>query len=624
MNHELMFTVAPNAGESIRGFLLRLAEANLYENSRWLEGVPGISDMIRPRLGTCLHGVVPPWLKRSLDIPVEEFPMGRYYTLFSQTRFCPQCLSESPHWRFEWEHVFYTTCHLHGMHMLERCSECGEPTTWRRPNLLTCKCGASFLGMPTEIAKRSEMELCQLLANSLAAEANAAVRCRSTKYQSTLPISTIRSISLSILIYTLGTHANSLDSHRKVKSFNWKKMSDASTIVLGAAELLVNWPENFNSFLYKCGDLDNPAAPPYSPPDRFSRLARAIIEICKSDEYEFLIAEYAKFMRQNWFGAINHRHRWATESDLENQPLIPIAKAAKSLRISLARAKDLVLHGVLIGHVKPGGAKRDFTLIELSSLEIAHNYLNNQMTKKAVSAFLGLTDLRVDELTADGMLRKYSHLSSSRAMSSYFSRAEINAFWALLVDKNLTHEVEDGISCDHILRHHEFSHGTFPKFIRAILSDLIHAECIDPGKTGLKALFLKKTEFYRWRYTLHHNDPNYLTVVEASVSLGLKQEVAYHLVRLGIISSTMSIEGNRIHRIISRQSLEEFSSKYVSCAQLAQYLGISPKSAVEKLRLAGLAPISGPTVDGCRQYFFRSLDWRLFHDRILATLHKKE
>jgi len=78
--------------------------------------------------------------------------------------------------------------------------------------------------------------------------------------------------------------------------------------------------------------------------------------------------------------------------------------------------------------------------------------------------------------------------------------------------------------------------------------------------------------------------------------------VAYHLVQRQLLASTIR---NQTQRWISTEAVAEFEQQYVALSTLAQEARTSPKALLAKLTVQ---PITGPTVDGCRQYFYRRAD----------------
>jgi len=64
-------------------------------------------------------------------------------------RFCPYCLREQEYFRKKWRLTFSTACTKHGVFLLDRCPECGEPLTiqkWRndKESFHCWRCGFEF------------------------------------------------------------------------------------------------------------------------------------------------------------------------------------------------------------------------------------------------------------------------------------------------------------------------------------------------------------------------------------------------------------------------------------------------------------------------------------------------
>ena len=85
---------------------------------------------------------------------------------------------------------------------------------------------------------------------------------------------------------------------------------------------------------------------------------------------------------------------------------------------------------------------------------------------------------------------------------------------------------------------------------------------------------------------------------EAAKRLGVKQQVAYHLVKARLLVSYKDSYGDtRVHT----DAITAFENNYVSLLARAKEMGTSPKYAH---KLIAEIPVCGPTIDGCRQYFY--------------------
>ncbi len=97
----------------------------------------------------------------------------------------------------------------------------------------------------------------------------------------------------------------------------------------------------------------------------------------------------------------------------------------------------------------------------------------------------------------------------------------------------------------------------------------------------------------------------YLSVTQVAIRLSIKQEVAYALTRNAVLPSVEVKIGRRAQRMVSEDAVQSFERTFIGSADLARQLKSSPKAVVHLLAKRGIAPVTGPNVDNCRQYFFR-------------------
>lgn len=101
-------------------------------------------------------------------------------------------------------------------------------------------------------------------------------------------------------------------------------------------------------------------------------------------------------------------------------------------------------------------------------------------------------------------------------------------------------------------------------------------------------------------------DANYLwlSVQDVAERLSVKQQVAYHWVRVGLLPAQEFQERGRQVRKVNVADLRAFQQRYVLARDIARKVGISPKHLVQQLRDAGVKPVSGAGVDLGRQVLF--------------------
>ena len=66
---------------------------------------------------------------------------------------CPLCVAENPWSRGEWELKAYTTCHLHGVSLVDKCDQCQKELSWSRTEVSRCYCGRAFSSISPATSK---------------------------------------------------------------------------------------------------------------------------------------------------------------------------------------------------------------------------------------------------------------------------------------------------------------------------------------------------------------------------------------------------------------------------------------------------------------------------------------
>jgi hypothetical protein len=604
MTNALPFRPKARQGESVRGFLLRTSEANLYESSSWIKELPIEVGRLRKMTGGLLHGRVPSWLRNGGYRLSSSDCISHQHLLGQRARCCPECLREINYWPARWEHIFYTACHRHGRLLVDRCSQCQFTLTWSRPQLMHCRCGSSIRDWPLgEIISDEERALCAGVARSMSRE----TQCTLEPGELTELEKLLEEVSLnqlSRLIFILGGYSAVGNDPKRRGNHRVMEIETAHMLVNAAARMLSDWPSRFCDFLLKVGGYTEPMSIRHECPSRFLMFGRALRVECKAPALKFVATAYENFVMENWRGVLNRRHKWANAKQLQGQPNMSAAVVARTLRISRGRVKELVNQKILRGYVKHTKSQREYFVIERASLIGAEDHMNDHVTFSGAAMLLGLPKGRVTELITAQLLTEIVDVPKAGYIR-LFSRTEIATFVKRLSAFGRESEEENLLSGAVILKTHLASASEFISLIRDIFSGRLPVIKLKPQTPGFNGLIFGREEFYAWRANIRTDSKDIsLTVVEAATHLGVKQEVAYHLVRCGILVSSERRVGKRNCRLVSLSDIEKFEATYISSARLALIAKTSPKAIVEKLCALGISAIVGPDIDLCRQYFF--------------------
>jgi len=96
-----------------------------------------------------------------------------------------------------------------------------------------------------------------------------------------------------------------------------------------------------------------------------------------------------------------------------------------------------------------------------------------------------------------------------------------------------------------------------------------------------------------------------VSIPHAAERLKLKQEVLYHLINRGLVQIIKARIGRRSARFLTEQEITKFTEQIEPLALAAARHGVSKQRAHHWAVAYGLEIISGPSVDGGRQYFLK-------------------
>lgn len=182
MGAPLLMRPQPLAGEGLRGYFLRLADANellpIVDLFRRAFGGIGLAGVSRGRLQRvaddlgldtgALHGL---GCRGMSSDPARCHHRGHriaaQHLRGSQCAVCPLCLAACAAVRADWELVAQVVCPHHVCWLVDRCSRCGRPIAWRRRAVRTCLCGQDLALLRTRPADRDAIEYGRVVARRL-------------------------------------------------------------------------------------------------------------------------------------------------------------------------------------------------------------------------------------------------------------------------------------------------------------------------------------------------------------------------------------------------------------------------------------------------------------------------
>ncbi|MEQ8392735.1 MAG: TniQ family protein [Thalassospira sp.] len=251
----------PMRGESLIGYLIRIADTNCYESSAWILNLAGLT-YARMKASTWKKGL--PALAYVLQQPLEEISrlgpfntvegnhskvliangevISRYFLRWPTKEICSQCARENGYLSAAWELRFVTHCPKHGCRLRSACSECDEEAAYSRATADFCSCmDIQEWNKPT--ITEAHVGLLRLLSNKFGG----------TDFkldQHGFP-EEFKQASLREAIETIVLLGSSLHIGGRVDGRGYCRMSEEKVItqVATAAEALANWPHGFMRYI---------------------------------------------------------------------------------------------------------------------------------------------------------------------------------------------------------------------------------------------------------------------------------------------------------------------------------------------------------------------------------------
>lgn len=355
-----------------------------------------------------------------------------------------------------------------------------------------------------------------------------------------------------------------------------------------ASGVLTRWPSAFVTMLALVQ-----AVPATNSLQRdFGNLYRVLYRSLKEGEFQFLRDIFENYVNTHWTGMLNRRNKRFSEQTCRSHPRMTIKQAARLADATPAQLKRLRPRLQAHEIVFQSGRR-------LYTLESSHLDQIKGATLTQVADRLHLPKRRIRGLIAAGVIQPEISPVSTSAAAWFISEKQLRSLYF-----HPTGQKEGGVPLHHVLRYCRLSEIEFIELSKALLTqelDAVNLSCDDNIPLGL--IELSREDLRRWRLQQRASKNGSVSVDDAATVLGIKQQVAYQLVHQGLLTSHQV--PNRTEVRVRNVDLQDFQRTYVSLAELARRQKTSPKALLGKLLCE---PVTGPTVDGTRQYFYRIAD----------------
>lgn len=606
MNRPLPLRDRPRSDEGGYAYLRRIAHINGYR---------GASDLFKSALpdrqrtlgqiaelagieAVCLQGLPGPWPAWIDGKPPESTSAKSCWFNRKRVRWCPSCLREDHYVRSAWSLKLLVACPRHALLLRESCDACGATYPWNHAPFKTCSCGRALADMHSNVADDAIVEMMRWCQLSL----SRASGCQSIPYS---PLSELSADKMLLLLHCLAPLTVGLEQCKTGIVPDLHDLGRATRYIQECARILAEWPNGFRATVTRYAE----ATPATTSIRRtFGSLYRVLYRELADSAFDFLRREFEVYLNDHWRGVIDGRHR--TFSPLRRlHDAVSGKEIREQLSCSRATVQRLLANGTLSGTVLHSPTGRAFVVSDHTSVRRAKEKLNNIVDLRAGSRELGISRPRMRLLLDTGLVRSSARPGESGPRWA-IPRAEIDRWLALPVLAACELDERSGITLAHLFKHRCSTNAAFLAVAQALIDGTIRCIGRHADGHGISSLLVRREDADSLIASVEQLPVGSMTATDAGTELGVKEEVVYQLMRTGLLGFMEYRINHRVARLITGENLHDFRSRYVTLVNAAKRWNVSPGTALKRLKADGCQPVSGPSVDGSRQYFFRAGDIR--------------
>lgn len=568
----------PVQGELLDAYLHRLLRVNGYQKLRGLvEGSPFNRESKLDFLQRyALLGDVELGRLIDPDYLVRKAKEDRKLLLTPRLRWCPQCVAENGIFMGSWAYRTTVICIKHRSYLHDECPRC-QCFLPIRFTSAPCKCGSTRIGSEDYAVPEQLYRLQEKMTRSLICEDSQAL-FGLTYFQA------------AKLIHYIGMLACGSGRQPLREGALSRRLFNDRMLMTAAANALDRWPESFLTLLALHQSLPSTQ----SVRRDFGAVYSVLYRCLKGPEYQFVRDEFERFVNNHWQGTLTKRNKSFSRDALVKHPRVALKDAAVITRAAPSVLKRL---GSIVAAVEVGTTHgRRMMTVETGRLHSIEG-----VTLRRAAQILHLPERRVRLLLEAKVIQADVAPVMSKAAAWFISLRQLHSLF--FPNKGLF--LADAVSFAHILQFAKLSKEECVGVVKALIAGEIQTSNAETDMVPLGQANISRSFLMEWlrQFRCENNLP--LSIDEAAKALGIKQEVVYHLVRKGLLISCTGRTQSSVQ--VRRKDLQSFQVQYVSLATLAKERGISPKAFLS----LGLQcdAVTGPSVDGGRQYFYRVADF---------------
>lgn len=515
-----------------------------------------------------INGLPPRWIEDSKGRRITSPKLGL-------TRCCPLCLkSKTPYWQESWSNSM-GICHHHQCWLVDQCSACGYRLSWRQLNFLHCRCGADLRSVA---APSLSLALSALLCKKWEVLGHVLERTANTERIQ------LAEVLGSLDLFGLGG--------KPLKRASSTSLKQHMAIVERGALILSHPDTEIPCMLdrIRAFRAEDQQAQLFS--EAWPGLQRILKKRLHGEALNWLLHKIDQFAEAS-LGSMNpvQGRRASKKRSFGSSEL------AKRLQMRFDRLPDLLQQSALSIPQRRSSSGRKMLISTEAQANTLSKHLQDRITARTAQRRYGLTSSRL-EVLADA-----SHI---QRIESRYSRSSIDELISKISPRNGSYVALQPTKTAGTTTLHKALQMLVPlghtlSFFEALLSRKIVAHRYTQSAHHLHNWEVSTSDLQAWLSALNRS-AELMSIPLAADRLGLKQQVIYHLVKVGLLPTIRHRIGRRVARAINLVDIEKFQQTYITLSALALQHGIDFRSAKSWAQDRKVKFASGPGVDGGRQF----------------------
>lgn len=591
----LVVSPAPKYDESLAGYLHRLGGCNGLWNGEVIRLFKDLSDeLVHDWLSE--HAKHVSWRDVSAEIRVPKFNNQKVWSI-KNAKYCPICMASEFYWRELWDLTLYTVCTIHKRELLYRCPECQAKSSQNILFRESCdSCGHPIITACSGLTSVDESKLW------ISVELEKRFRGCSNKVSSgvdSLTLYQFHFLAIRIAVRALScTHVMNMT----VASMSYKNV--VPDLAAAAGKVLLGWPKTFYDLLNDLMKLRESSLS-WRLGSAFGRIYNDVYLSLTDRCYDFIRGEFEQYVILHWEGPLAMRNRRLSECTLLAHRWLPYKKAARTVGLPESFLRRMHVSGELPTREFTYACGKTAIVVDLEEARRLTSSRHEPLNLRETSRLLCLSRKRIEQLIGAGILKFVGGCphAGERWLVDYSS------IIALTPTRFLTSPGVDFITISQVAKHYLPTSNGLAELVVAIKDGEIPVFCrAESEPVCVGEWLVSKAELLLRKITLHSSSQDKgLSVADAAKELGVKEEVAYALVRHGRLRSEKVQCSRRSAQIISPTAIKHFKRNYILSPEVALLLEIPRGNVLLQLRDKGFSPVVGPTLlhAKCRQYAWR-------------------